>query len=101
MNITPKPGHSRLLISLIVGAAILVTVLVFLSRAFGESDVRDAKPAPSFVVRDLQGHAVKLANFKDKALLVCFLATWDKNCQEQITILNDLLKGYGETNLAV
>jgi peroxiredoxin len=101
MNITPKPGPNRLLISLVVGAIVLGVVLVLLSRAFGENTTIVAKPAPSFAIRDAQGHVVRLANFKDKALIVCFLATWDKNCQEQMTVLNNLLKGYNETNLVV
>jgi len=101
MNISPKPGHNRLLISLVVGAVVLVGVLILLSRAFGEGEVREAKPAPSFKVRDMQGRVVKLADFKDKALIVCFVATWDKHCQEQMTTLNSLIKVYSETNLAV
>lgn len=101
MNISPKPGPNRLLISLVVGVIVLTVVLVLLSRAFGESNVIEAKPAPSFKIKDVPGRVIKLANFKDKALIVCFLATSDKNCQEQMTILNNLLKVYNETNLAV
>jgi peroxiredoxin len=73
-----------------------------LGRAFGQSDVRVAKPAPSFVLRDAQGRpAVKLTDFKGKGLIICFLATSDKNCQKQMEILNGVLKECGGTNLVV
>jgi peroxiredoxin len=101
MNIRPNAPMNRLLISLVVGLAVLLIVIVLLGRAFGESDVRVAKPAPSFVLKDTQGRAIKLADFKGKGLIICFLATSDKNCQKQMDILNGVLKECGGTNLVV
>jgi peroxiredoxin len=97
----PNAWSGRLLLSLAVGLAILLVVIVLLGRAFGETDVRVAKPAPPFVLKNARGQTIKLADFKDKALIVCFLATWDNPSQKQAGILNDLLKTYSETNLAV
>jgi peroxiredoxin len=101
MNTRPNAPMNRLLISLVVGLAILLTVIVLLGRAFGQSDVRVAKPAPSFVLKDAQDRPVKLADFKGKGLIVCFLTTSDKNCQKQMEILNSVLKQCGGTNLVV
>jgi peroxiredoxin len=101
MNIRPNAPINRLLISLAVGLVVLLIVLVLLGRAFGQSDVRVAKPAPSFVLKDAQNHIVKLTDFKGKGLIVCFLATSDKNCQKQMEILNGVLKECGGTNLVV
>ncbi len=101
MNIRPNAGTCRLIISLTVGVIVLLTVMVLLRRAFGESEIRVAKPAPSFALKVAQGRTIKLADFKNKALIVCFLATWDGPSQEQMRILNDLSKQYGETNLAM
>ena len=90
------------MIPLVVGFVVLVVVLVLLSRAFGATnDVHVASPAPSFSLRVGQEPAVKLSDFRGKALIVCFLAAGDKYSQKQMPILDGLLKEYGETNLAV
>ncbi len=101
MSIKPNPRPGRLLISLTAGLIALLAVMGLLHRAFGEGEVREARPAPSFVLKIAQGQTVKLTDFKNKALIVCFLATWDTNSQQQMKILTDLQKQYGETNLAV
>ena len=101
MNMRPNAWSSRLLLSLVIGLAVLLAVIVLLGRAFGDADVHVAKPAPSFVLKGARGQIIKLADFKDKPLIVCFFATWDNPSQKQVGILNDLLKKYSETNLAV
>ena len=101
MKTRPGKGANRLTISLVAGLVVSLAVVGLLRRAFGEDQVRVAKPAPSFTIKLAPGKTVKLANFRDKALIVCFLATWDTFCQKQMVILNDLQKQYGETNLAV
>ena len=101
MNMRPNAWTSRLLLSLAIGLAILLVVMLLLGRAFGENEVRVAKPAPPFALKDARGRAIKLADFKDKALIVCFFATRDNPSQKQVVILNDLLKKYSETNVAV
>jgi peroxiredoxin len=101
MNMRPNAWTGRLLLSLAVGLAILLVVIVLLGRAFGETDVRVAKPAPPFVLKDARSQVIKLADFKDKALIICFFAMSDNPSQKQVGILNDLLKKYSETNLAV
>jgi peroxiredoxin len=102
MNTKPNTGPSRLAVSLAVGLVVLLVVIVLLSRAFGATnEVHIAIPAPSFALKIGRGQTVKLADFKGKALIVCFLATGDKPSQRQMPILNDLLKEYTETNLAV
>jgi peroxiredoxin len=101
MKIKPITGPGRLVISLTAGLVALLAVMGLLHRAFGEGEVRVAKPAPLFALKVAQGHTVKLTDFKNKALLICFLATSDDYCQQQMKILNDLQKQYGETNLAV
>ena len=102
MNTKPNTGPSRLTVSLAVGLVVLLVVIALLSRAFGATnEVHIAIPAPSFSLKIGRGQTVKLTDFKGKALIVCFLATGDKPSQRQMPILNDLLKEYTETNLAV
>jgi peroxiredoxin len=101
MNIRPNAGPGRLIISLMVGLIVLLAVMVLLRRAFGEDQIRVAKPAPSFALKVAPGRTIKLTDFKNKALIICFLATWDEPSQQQMRILSDLSRQYGETNLAV
>jgi len=101
MSIKPNTRPGRLVISLTVSLIVLLAVMGLLQYAFGEGEVLVAKPAPPFVLKIAPGQTVKLTDFKNKALLVCFLATPDDNSQQQMKILNDLQKQYGETNLAV
>jgi peroxiredoxin len=102
MNSKPNTGPSRLAISLVVGLVMLLLVIVLLGRAFGATnDVHMAIPAPSFTLKVTGKQLIKLTDFKGKGLIVCFLATGDKPSQRQMPILNDLLKEYSETNLAV
>jgi peroxiredoxin len=103
MNIKPNTGPSRLTISLAVGCVVLLVVIVLLSRAFGAApaETRTATPAPHFLLKIGRGKFLRLADFKGKALIVCFLIPGDKPSQKEALILNDLLKEYSETNLAV
>ena len=97
------------MVSLVVGAVVLLLVILLLGRAFGATndvhtvtpDIRTATPAPMFSLKIGRGQTVKLTDFKGKALIVCFFATGDGPSQRQVPILNNLLKDYGETNLAV
>jgi peroxiredoxin len=101
MNIQPKAWPSRLLIPLLFGALVPVVTILLLGRAMGQNNVRQALPAPSFEMREPHGKTVKLTDFKNKALIICFLATWDAPSRKQMGILNDMVGQYGETNLAV
>ena len=52
-------------------------------------------------MKEPHGKTIKLTDFKNKALIICFLATWDEPSRKQMGILNDMVGRYGETNLAV
>jgi len=109
MNAKSNAWLSRLTISLVVGFVVLLLVILMLGRALGATndvrmaapDIRTATPAPLFTLKIAPGQTIKLADFKGKALIVCFFATGDSPSQRQMPILNSLLKEYSETNLAV
>ena len=52
------------------------------------------KPAPGFTLEDLQGRKVSLADYKGKALLINFWATWCGPCKMETPWLVDLAKEY-------
>ncbi|HXI85633.1 MAG TPA: TlpA disulfide reductase family protein [Verrucomicrobiae bacterium] len=109
MNAKSNAPLSRLMISLVVGFVVLLLVILLLGRAFGATndahsatpEIRTAVPAPLFSLKIGRGQTIKLTDFKGKALIVCFFATGDGPSQKQVPILSNLLKDYGETNLAV
>jgi len=83
-----------------LGTISLAGVLLTVGRALMAGNIREAQPAPKFVLKE-HGHAVKLADFKAKALLVCFVATGDEPSHKQLALLNGFVDRYGGTNLTV
>jgi cytochrome c biogenesis protein CcmG/thiol:disulfide interchange protein DsbE len=52
------------------------------------------KPAPAFTLEDLNGRKVSLADYKGKALLIDFWATWCTPCRIETPWLIDLRNQY-------
>ena len=53
------------------------------------------KPAPAFTLEDLSGKKVSLADYKGKALLINFWATWCGPCKLETPWLVELQNQYG------
>jgi peroxiredoxin len=101
MTVQAHAWRSRFPIPLFPGAIALLAIILVLGRASGENVIREAQPAPLFVLKESPGQTIKLADFKNRALIVCFFATEDQPSRKQMGILNDLVGQYGETNVAV
>lgn len=52
------------------------------------------KPAPAFTLQTVDGRKVSLADYKGKALLLNFWATWCGPCREELPMLTRLSKDY-------
>lgn len=69
--------------------------------AFERSDWPRGTPTPPLATLDLQGQAVKLADFKGRAVLLNFWASWCEPCRTEMPMLQDLPALLGEDRLAV
>src|SRR5581483_2653059 len=62
---------------------------------------RSRKPAPDFVLSDLNGKRLTLAEYKGKVVLLNFWATWCDPCRREIPRFIELQKEYGGRGLQV
>lgn len=82
-------------------AVALGPVAVGAQPAFELSDWPRGTPTPALATLDLQGRAVKLADFKGRAVLLNFWASWCEPCRTEMPMLQDLPPLIGEDRLAV
>jgi peroxiredoxin len=59
------------------------------------------RPAPDFVLNDIDGNAVKLADFKGKVLIVDFWSTWCGPCVGEIPDFVELYRTYKDKGLVI
>jgi thiol-disulfide isomerase/thioredoxin len=59
------------------------------------------KPAPNFAVRTLDGRPVTLSDYKGKAIIVNFWATWCGNCKLEMPWLAELREKYASEGFEV
>ncbi len=59
------------------------------------------KAAPEWQLKDLDGKAVKLSDFKGKVVILNFWATWCPPCRKEIPTFVSLQKQYGEKGLVI
>ncbi len=58
-------------------------------------------PAPDFTLPSLDGRKVKLSDFRGKAVLLNFWATWCPPCKVEMPWFEDLQKQYAQDGLVV
>ena len=51
--------------------------------------VQVGKPAPSFALKDLDGHPVSLSDLEGKPVLITFWATWCVPCRDELPLIRD------------
>ena len=106
----PPPGGNRnviVLVVVIVAVALMLWVGVRQSRsgrsalAIPGSEMEIGKAAPDFELSTLDGKAVHLSDFRGKAVVLNFWATWCDPCKVEMPWLVDLQKQYGPQGLQI
>lgn len=93
---------------IIVVAMVVSLMLVFgfhLARsstktAGGPGDMK-GKPAPEFTLQSLEGKSVSLSDFRGKAVLLNFWATWCAPCKIEMPWFVELQKEYASQGLQI
>jgi peroxiredoxin len=99
--------NSVIWIVIVVVVAIMLFSAPYLSRraavARGNAHAGQAKgqPAADFNLQSLEGKQVRLADFRGKAVLLNFWATWCQPCKIEMPWFEELQKQYGPQGLQV
>lgn len=90
---------------------IVVAIVISLMLVFGIQKTRhgaapntgnmQGKPAPDFSLASLDGSTLKLSDFRGKAVLLNFWATWCEPCKIEMPWFVELQKKYGPQGLQI
>ena len=70
-------------------------------HAQSTKESKDRKEAPDFELKDVNGKTVKLSDFRGKAVMVDFWATWCGPCQIEIPWFMDFERKYKDQGFVV
>lgn len=97
----------RLPLPLLVTAAVVPLVvlgllaLVVLSRLPASSPTAVGRMAPDFVLADLDGNPVRLADLRGRPVVVNFWASWCGPCVEEFPLLREADERHADDGLAI
>ena len=91
---------------LVVGAVLPVILLgllaiVLLTRSPATSPTAVGQAAPDFILADLDGNPVRLADLRGRPVIVNFWASWCGPCVEEFPLLRDAAERHEAEGLAI
>ena len=78
------------------GFLAVVITIVLLVACSQSSAIEAGQTAPDFSLNNIDGHKVSLADFKGKAVILNFFASWCPPCRSEIPDFIELQKTYGD-----
>lgn len=93
---------SLLLIVMLFASVLMIVPSPALSAQGGgpwKSSIEEL--APDFVLKDLDGKKVRLADYRGKVVLLSFSTTWCPHCRKMPPYLNELRRQYGDSGLVI
>lgn len=81
-----------------MSAIVLAAMMIVFSPA---SVLRQETSAPQFVLKDLDGHTVRLSDYRGKVVLINFWATWCPPCRAEMPDLVKLQREHGKAGLQI
>jgi len=80
---------------------LLLSVMLYASHRFRRNQRGDGSMAPDFQLQTLDGNTLRLSDFRGKAVLLNFWASWCPPCREETPWFVDFQKQYGPQGLQV
>lgn len=74
-------------------AGFLAAAIALTALGASALTVSAGKPAPDFTLKDINGKAVHLADYKGKVVMMAFWASWCPRCMEELAFLQGLYTG--------
>jgi peroxiredoxin len=81
-----------------MSAIVLAAMMIVFSPA---SVLRQETTAPQFVLKDLDGHTVRLSDYRGKVVLINFWATWCPPCRAEMPDLVRMQREHGKAGLQI
>lgn len=93
-------GSKPVVVLIAIGVLVAVFGIVWL-RSSKYEPLTVGKPAPDFVLSDLNDRTIRLSDFRGKVVFLNFWATWCKPCKEEMPSMEILHRTFEKDGLVV
>ncbi|MBI0576198.1 thiol-disulfide oxidoreductase ResA [Neobacillus cucumis] len=90
----------RTIILLVLGLAVAYTLYQNLTKD-DQQKVAIGKPAPDFVLTDMQGKKHRLSDYKGQGVFLNFWGTWCKPCEREMPYINNQYQQFKDKGVQV
>lgn len=80
---------------------VFIAILFFAVGCAQSGAIEIGKEAPDFSLADINGKQVSLSDFKGKAIILDFFASWCPPCRQEVPDFVELQKTYGDQGFVV